>query len=131
MAWHTSGTQGFRLTDSSFRVVRMLLFLGLAIFSKKRVAAGVVDSMILVGDVKGSSCLDALAHRPPAHVGCCVHSIVCALPSVGSLSGSALAAGKKCILVDDMCDTGGTLVKAAQQLKDAGATEVPTHWLRC
>ncbi len=37
-----------------------------------------------------------------------------------------LPTGKKCILVDDMCDTGGTLVKAAQQLKDAGATEVPT-----
>ena len=26
-----------------------------------------------------------------------------------------------CIIVDDMCDTGGTLVKAAQLLKDHGA----------
>ena len=40
-----------------------------------------------------------------------------------------LPTGKKCILVDDMCDTGGTLVKAAQQLKDAGATEERTYAL--
>ncbi len=29
-----------------------------------------------------------------------------------------------------MCDTGGTLVKAAQQLKDAGATEERTYALK-
>ncbi|MDN6161859.1 MAG: ribose-phosphate diphosphokinase [Atopostipes sp.] len=32
--------------------------------------------------------------------------------------------GKKAILVDDMVDTAGTIVKAAQALKDAGATKV-------
>eukprot|EP00040_Diaphanoeca_grandis_P031308 m.187116 g.187116 ORF g.187116 m.187116 type:complete len:444 (+) comp32293_c1_seq13:167-1498(+) len=32
--------------------------------------------------------------------------------------------GKKVVLVDDMCDTGGTLCKAAAQLVEAGATEV-------
>merc|ERR1719162_896801 len=31
---------------------------------------------------------------------------------------------KKCILVDDMCDTGGSLVTAANQLVAAGAREV-------
>lgn len=33
-------------------------------------------------------------------------------------------AGKTCILVDDMCDTAGTLTVGAQALVDAGATEV-------
>ena len=32
--------------------------------------------------------------------------------------------GKKCVLVDDMCDTGGTLCKAADMLMAHGATEV-------
>mmetsp|Transcript_107780 Transcript_107780/g.313718 ORF Transcript_107780/g.313718 Transcript_107780/m.313718 type:complete len:90 (-) Transcript_107780:484-753(-) len=32
--------------------------------------------------------------------------------------------GKKCVLVDDMCDTGGTLCKAADMLMASGATEV-------
>lgn len=57
---------------------------GLAIFSKKRAAAGLIDKMVLVGEVEG----------------------------------------KKCVMLDDMCDTGGTLCKAAQMLKEAGATEV-------
>jgi ribose-phosphate pyrophosphokinase len=33
-------------------------------------------------------------------------------------------AGRSCILVDDMIDTGMTIVSAARQLKDAGAAEV-------
>ena len=33
-------------------------------------------------------------------------------------------AGRDCILVDDMIDTGGTLVKAAEALKERGATKV-------
>ena len=36
-------------------------------------------------------------------------------------------AGQTCIVVDDMCDTGGTLCKAAQVLLDAGATEVHAY----
>ena len=32
--------------------------------------------------------------------------------------------GKKCILIDDMIDTAGTITLAAQALEDAGATEV-------
>ncbi len=32
--------------------------------------------------------------------------------------------GKKCILIDDMIDTAGTITLAAQALQDAGATEV-------
>lgn len=33
-------------------------------------------------------------------------------------------AGKRCIIIDDMIDTAGTITLAAQALKDAGATEV-------
>ncbi|MDO5530079.1 MAG: ribose-phosphate pyrophosphokinase, partial [Paracoccus sp. (in: a-proteobacteria)] len=36
-------------------------------------------------------------------------------------------AGKTCIIVDDICDTAGTLVKAAQLLVDHGATEVHAY----
>ncbi|SEO26540.1 ribose-phosphate pyrophosphokinase [Paracoccus alcaliphilus] len=35
--------------------------------------------------------------------------------------------GKACIIVDDICDTAGTLVKAAQVLTDRGATEVHAY----
>ena len=35
--------------------------------------------------------------------------------------------GKKCIIVDDMCDTAGTLCKAAQVILDHGATEVHAY----
>jgi ribose-phosphate pyrophosphokinase len=56
----------------------------LAIISKQRAKAGVVDSMNLIGDVQGA---DA-------------------------------------IIVDDLCDTAGTLVQAAQLLKDNGAARV-------
>jgi ribose-phosphate pyrophosphokinase len=32
--------------------------------------------------------------------------------------------GKICLIIDDLVDTGGTLVKAAQALKDSGATRI-------
>ena len=35
--------------------------------------------------------------------------------------------GKKCIIVDDICDTAGTLCKAAEVLIKAGATEVHSY----
>ena len=35
--------------------------------------------------------------------------------------------GKKCIIVDDICDTAGTLCKAAQVLMDNGASEVHAY----
>ena len=36
-------------------------------------------------------------------------------------------AGKRCIIVDDICDTAGTLCKAAEVLMAAGATEVHSY----
>ncbi|GFE65279.1 ribose-phosphate pyrophosphokinase [Litoreibacter roseus] len=35
--------------------------------------------------------------------------------------------GKRCIIVDDICDTAGTLCKAADVLMEAGATEVHSY----
>ena len=35
--------------------------------------------------------------------------------------------GKKCLIVDDICDTAGTLCKAAEVLLDHGATEVHSY----
>ncbi len=35
--------------------------------------------------------------------------------------------GQRCIMVDDMCDSGGTLCNAAAALKDAGATAVSAY----
>ncbi|MCY4336722.1 MAG: ribose-phosphate pyrophosphokinase [Litoreibacter sp.] len=35
--------------------------------------------------------------------------------------------GKKCIIVDDICDTAGTLCKAAEVLMNEGATEVHSY----
>jgi ribose-phosphate pyrophosphokinase len=35
--------------------------------------------------------------------------------------------GKVCLIVDDICDTAGTLCKAAEVLMDAGATEVHSY----
>lgn len=35
--------------------------------------------------------------------------------------------GYKCIIVDDICDTAGTLCKAAETLMEAGATEVHSY----
>ncbi|WP_238363905.1 ribose-phosphate pyrophosphokinase [Mesobacterium pallidum] len=35
--------------------------------------------------------------------------------------------GKKCIIVDDICDTAGTLCKAAELLMEYGATEVHSY----
>jgi ribose-phosphate pyrophosphokinase len=32
--------------------------------------------------------------------------------------------GRECIIVDDICDTAGTLCKAAEVLMEQGATEV-------
>jgi ribose-phosphate pyrophosphokinase len=35
--------------------------------------------------------------------------------------------GKRCIIVDDICDTAGTLCKAAEVLLEHGATEVHSY----
>ena len=60
---------------------------GLAIVDKRRVRAGEVEEMTLIGDVDGRTCL----------------------------------------IVDDICDTAGTLVKAAELLRGRGAKAVHAY----
>jgi len=60
---------------------------GLAIVDKRRVKAGEVAEMTVIGDVTGQTC----------------------------------------IIVDDICDTAGTLCKAAEVLMEAGAAEVHSY----
>ncbi|MCF8485440.1 MAG: ribose-phosphate pyrophosphokinase [Rhodobacteraceae bacterium] len=48
----------------------------------------------------------------------------------GEIAGMTVigdVAGKKCIIVDDICDTAGTLCKAAEVLMENGATEVHSY----
>lgn len=45
-------------------------------------------------------------------------------PQVTLSSGPELLAGKTCVLVDDMVDTGGSIVAAAKALKERGAARV-------
>lgn len=48
----------------------------------------------------------------------------------GEIAGMAVIGdvkGRKCIIVDDICDTAGTLCKAAETLMEAGATEVHSY----
>ena len=59
----------------------------LAIVDKRRVRAGEVESMTIIGSVEG----------------------------------------QRCIIVDDICDTAGTLCKAAELLQENGASEVHAY----
>lgn len=43
---------------------------------------------------------------------------------VAEMSIVGIVKGRTCVIVDDMCDTGGTLMKAAQTLLDEGAKDV-------
>jgi ribose-phosphate pyrophosphokinase len=47
-----------------------------------------------------------------------------AAPQVTLSCGSELLAGKTCVLVDDMIDTGGSIIAAANALKERGAARV-------
>jgi len=46
---------------------------------------------------------------------------------VAEMTVIGTVAGKKCIIVDDICDTAGTLCKAAEVLMENGATEVHAY----
>ncbi len=60
---------------------------GLAIVDKRRVKAGEVESMTVIGEVEG----------------------------------------RTCVILDDICDTAGTLCRAAELLMDKGAAEVHAY----
>ena len=46
---------------------------------------------------------------------------------VGSIDLDGSVRGKNCLILDDIIDTGGTLIKTQQKLKDSGAKKVYTY----
>lgn len=84
------------------------------------------DVMIISPDVGGVARARELAKRINAPL-----SIVDKRrEKAGEVAGMTVigdVTGKKCIIVDDICDTAGTLCKAAETLMEAGATEVHAY----
>lgn len=84
------------------------------------------DMMVVSPDVGGVARARELAKRINAPL-----SIVDKRrEKAGEVSGMTVigeATGKRCLIVDDMCDTAGTLCKAAEVLMEAGASEVHAY----
>ena len=84
------------------------------------------DLMIISPDVGGVARARELAKRINAPL-----SIVDKRrEKAGEVAGMTVIGdvkGRKCIIVDDICDTAGTLCKAAETLMEAGATEVHSY----
>ena len=84
------------------------------------------DVMIVSPDVGGVARARELAKRINAPL-----SIVDKRrEKAGEVAGMTVigdVTGRKCIIVDDICDTAGTLCKAAEVLMESGATEVHSY----
>ncbi|SHH49156.1 ribose-phosphate pyrophosphokinase [Marivita hallyeonensis] len=87
---------------------------------------GVKDVMVVSPDVGGVARARELAKRINAPL-----SIVDKRREkpgeVAEMTVIGDVTGKKCIIVDDICDTAGTLCKAAEVLMEHGATEVHSY----
>ncbi len=84
------------------------------------------DVTIVSPDVGGVSRARELAKR----VGCALAIVDKRREKPGEVAEMTVIGDvqdKICIIVDDICDTAGTLCKAAEVLKDAGATEVHSY----
>jgi ribose-phosphate pyrophosphokinase len=84
------------------------------------------DVMIISPDVGGVTRARELAKR----VGCPLAIVDKRREKAGEVSEMTVigdVTGKTCIIVDDICDTAGTLCKAAEVLMEAGATEVHSY----
>ena len=87
---------------------------------------GLTDIMIVSPDVGGVARARELAKRINAPLSIVDKrrekpGEVAEMTVIGDVSG------KKCIIVDDICDTAGTLCKAAEVLMEHGATEVHSY----
>jgi ribose-phosphate pyrophosphokinase len=93
---------------------------------KQQFSATMDDVMVVSPDVGGVARARELAKRIEAPL-----SIVDKRrEKAGEIAEMTIigeVAGKKCIIVDDICDTAGTLCKAAQVLMDNGASEVHAY----
>jgi ribose-phosphate pyrophosphokinase len=84
------------------------------------------DVMVISPDVGGVTRARELATR----IGAPLAIVDKRREKAGEVSGMTVigdVTGRKCIIVDDICDTAGTLCKAAETLIDAGATEVHAY----
>lgn len=84
------------------------------------------DLMVVSPDVGGVVRARNLANR----LGCDLAIVDKRRPEAGKSEVMNIigdVTDRRCILVDDICDSGGTLVNAAKALKDAGATGVSAY----
>jgi ribose-phosphate pyrophosphokinase len=84
------------------------------------------DVMVVSPDVGGVARARELATR----IGAPLAIVDKRREKAGEVAGMTVigdVVGQKCIIVDDMCDTAGTLCKAADVLMEAGATEVHAY----
>ncbi|MBL4627263.1 MAG: ribose-phosphate pyrophosphokinase [Roseicyclus sp.] len=84
------------------------------------------DVMIVSPDTGGVARARELASR----IGVPLSIVDKRREKAGEIAGMTVigdVSGKKCIIVDDICDTAGTLCKAAEVLLEAGATEVHSY----
>lgn len=84
------------------------------------------DLMIVSPDVGGVARARDLAKR----IGAPLSIVDKRREKAGEVAGMTVigdVTGKKCIIVDDICDTAGTLCKAAEVLMENGATEVHSY----
>lgn len=84
------------------------------------------DVMVVSPDVGGVARVRELAKRISAPLSIVdkrreKHGEVAEMTVIGNVEG------KKCIIVDDICDTAGTLCKAAEVLLENGASEVHSY----
>lgn len=86
----------------------------------------VSDVMIVSPDVGGVARARELATR----IGVPLSIVDKRREKAGEVAGMTVigdVSGKKCIIVDDICDTAGTLCKASEVLLEAGAVEVHSY----
>jgi len=84
------------------------------------------DVVVVSPDVGGVSRARELAKR----IGCALAIVDKRREKPGEIAEMTVigdVTGKTCIIVDDICDTAGTLCKAAEVLIEAGATEVHSY----
>ncbi|MCL4107721.1 UNVERIFIED_CONTAM: hypothetical protein GTU68_022182 [Idotea baltica] len=84
------------------------------------------DVMVVSPDVGGVARARELAKR----IGAPLSIVDKRREKAGEISEMTVigdVSGKKCLIVDDICDTAGTLCKAAEVLMDAGASEVHSY----
>ena len=93
---------------------------------KHHFAGQMGDLMVVSPDVGGVARARDLAQR----IGAPLAIVDKRREKAGEVAGMTVigdVTGKKCIIVDDICDTAGTLCKAAEVLIEHGATEVHSY----